>query len=323
MQHRGAQVTAVNGAESLPVLAIGELNVDVVMTGLASTPRLGRELIASELDVTLGSATAIFACQVRKLGHPVTFVSRVGHDSFGSLCLRELEKLGIDVSHVIRSAERGTGVTLSLPLRGERAQVTFLGAISELRERDLPMQLLERQRHLHLSSFALQKGLQPAFPSLLRRARQLGLTTSLDPNSDLRGSLRRGILKLLPHVDVLLLNEREARELSGKRLPAEALEVLARQVRGVVIKLGPAGAIASLDGKQAKAKARKVSAIDTTGAGDSFAGGFVSAFLRGSALVDCLNVGNACGAASTRALGGTAAQPTLADLPRFAREAAL
>jgi sugar/nucleoside kinase (ribokinase family) len=300
------------------VLAVGELNVDVVMTGLAMTPRLGRELIASELDVTLGSATAIFACQVRKLGHPVTFVSRVGSDDFGALCLRELERLGIDTRAVIQSDSAGTGVTLSLPLRGDRAQVTYLGAIAELRERDLPRGLFDRHRHLHLTSFALQAGLRPAFPRLLRAAQKGGLSTSFDPNSDLRGATRQAILKLLPHVDLLFVNEREARELAGARDAEHSLEVLAKRVRGVVIKLGPAGAIAALDGARAVVKAPAVRAIDTTGAGDSFAGGFVSGFLDGKGLRECLRIANACGAASTRALGGTAGQPTRRQITRSA-----
>jgi sugar/nucleoside kinase (ribokinase family) len=296
------------------VLAVGELNVDVVMSGLARTPELGRELIASELDVTLGSATAIFACQVRKLGHPVTFVSRVGRDDFGALCLRELSRLGIDTKAVIQSEGAGTGVTLSLPLRGDRAQVTYLGAIAELRAGDLPKDVFRGHRHLHLTSFELQEKLRPAFSRLLRTARKAGLTTSLDPNSDLRGPTREAILKLLPHVDLLFVNEREARELSGRRSGKQALDALARRARGVVIKLGPAGAIAALDGARAEAKAPAVRAVDTTGAGDSFAGGFVSAFLEGATLDDCLRRGNACGAASTRALGGTAGQPTRREL---------
>jgi sugar/nucleoside kinase (ribokinase family) len=299
---------------------VGELNVDVVMTGLATTPRLGRELIAADLDVTLGSATAIFACQVKKLGHPVTFVSRVGSDDFGALCVRELDKLGIDTRAVIQSESAGTGVTFSLPLRGDRAQVTYLGAIAELGERDLPRGLFQGHRHLHLTSFELQARLRPAFPRLLRAARRAGLTTSLDPNSDLRGPTRQAILKLLPEVDLLFLNEREARELSGARTAKQALESLAGRVRGVVVKLGPAGAIAALDGGRAQDKAPAVRAIDTTGAGDSFAGGFVSGFLRGKSLRDCLRLANACGAASTRALGGTAGQPTLREVKgRFAR----
>lgn len=314
MQHRGPQVSSAPA-----VLAVGELNVDVVMTGLASTPRLGRELIASKLNVTLGSATAIFACQVRKLGHPVTFVSRVGRDDFGALCVRELERLGIDVRSVRVSGRAGTGVTLSLPLRGDRAQVTYLGAIAELAERDLPRDLYQGQRHLHLTSLELQRRLRPSFARLLQKARAQGLTTSLDPNSDLRGPLRLEVAKLMPHVDLLFLNEREAHDLTGKRRHEQALSLLSSKVRGVVIKLGAAGAVGVLDGELAEAKAPSVAAIDTTGAGDSFAGGFVSAFLRGAGLSDCLRVGNACGAASTRALGGTAAQPTRRDLERQLR----
>jgi sugar/nucleoside kinase (ribokinase family) len=297
------------------VLVLGELNVDLVLGGLSSTPRLGRELIASDFDLTLGSATAIFACQVRKLGHPVTFVGRVGGDDFGRFCVRELEKLGIDTRAIVRS-ERATGVTLSLPLRGDRAQVTYLGAIAELGERDFSPGVFAAHQHLHLSSFALQKRLRPAFPRLLRRARAAGLTTSLDPNSELRGALGQSVLKLLPQVDLLFLNEREARELSGLNNSARALDALARRARGVIIKLGRRGAIAGLDGQRAHAPASRVRAIDTTGAGDSFAGGFVSAFLRGAALVDCLRLGNLCGSASTAALGGTAGQPTLADVRR-------
>jgi sugar/nucleoside kinase (ribokinase family) len=244
----------------------------------------------------------------------------VGSDDFGALCVRELDKLGIDTRAVIQSESAGTGVTFSLPLRGDRAQVTYLGAIAELGERDLPQGLFQGHRHLHLTSFELQARLRPAFPRLLRAARRAGLTTSLDPNSDLRGPTRQAILKLLPQVDLLFLNEREARELSGARTAKQALESLAGRVRGVVVKLGPAGAIAALDGARAQAKAPAVRAIDTTGAGDSFAGGFVSGFLRGKSLRDCLRLANACGAASTRALGGTAGQPTLREVKgRFER----
>jgi ribokinase len=117
----------------------------------------------------------------------------------------------------------------------------------------------------------------------------------------------------------LFLNEREARELSGTKSLKRALDALARRVRGIVIKLGPRGAIAALDGVRAQAPAPRVRAVDTTGAGDSFAGGFVSAFLRGATLLDCLRLGNACGAASTRKAGGTAGQPTRAQLVRRLR----
>jgi len=70
-----------------------------------------------------------------------------------------------------------------------------------------------------------------------------------------------------------------------------------------------------------QASAFRVKPVDTTGAGDSFNAGFLHAFLRGETLLDCLVAGNACGALSTRALGGTAAQPTLDEMTRLVQTA--
>lgn len=297
------------------VVAIGELNVDVIARGLRGAPELGRELIVPELELTLGSATAIFACGIRKLGHPVRFVARVGADPFGDTCLRALREAGVDTKRVLRS-KLGTGVTLSLSAPRDRAQVTYLGAIAELRAKDVPRDVFSGQAHLHLSSFELQSGLKPAFARLLREAQRKGLTTSLDPNSTLRGATATAISRLLAHVDLLFLNELEARELSRERTAERALARLAQETRGVVIKLGARGAIAMLDGVPARARGFRARAVDTTGAGDSFAAGFVSAFLTGETLAECLRQGNACGAASTERLGGTAGQLDRSGLRR-------
>lgn len=298
------------------VVAIGELNVDVIARGLGAAPELGRELIVPELELTLGSATAIFACGIRKLGHPVRFVARVGADLFGDTCVRALRDVGVDTKHVLRG-KVGTGVTLSLSAPEDRAQVTYLGAIAELREKDVPRDVFSGQAHLHLSSFELQSGLKPAFARLLSSARKQGLTTSLDPNSTLRGATAAAVERLLAHVDLLFLNELEARELSGERTPQRALARLAQRTRGVVIKLGARGAIAMLDGVHAESRGFRARAVDTTGAGDSFAAGFVSAFLVGETVAECLRQGNACGAASTERLGGTAGQLDRSGLRRM------
>src|SRR5215203_6523462 len=90
------------------VVVIGELNVDAVATGLAQEPKLGLEIIATDFQMTLGSASAIFACGVAKLGHEVTFVSKVGRDDFGDFCLGALRSAGIPTRHVLRDASEKT-----------------------------------------------------------------------------------------------------------------------------------------------------------------------------------------------------------------------
>src|SRR5690348_17329542 len=86
-------MTAIKQAYEIAV--IGELNVDLVASGLKSEPKLGREIIADDFEITLGSASAIFASGISRLGRSVTFVSQVGNDEFGRFCMDTLAGKGI------------------------------------------------------------------------------------------------------------------------------------------------------------------------------------------------------------------------------------
>jgi sugar/nucleoside kinase (ribokinase family) len=251
------------------ILVIGELNVDIVVAGLQSVPKLGLEILAEDCQLTLGSASAIFAVGMSKLGHPITFVSQAGRDSFGDFCVNALEQAGVATKNVARTEEK-TGVTIALSSIRDRALVTFQGAISSLTADCVKLSLIRRHRHLHLTSYFLQEGLQPSFGDLFREAKTEGLTTSFDPNSDPTGVWSRKINRVLRHTDVLFLNEREAAKLTGTRTAKTALKALSKLVPCAVIKLGRRGAIA-VKGNQVFAGAGfKIKARDTTGAGDSF-----------------------------------------------------
>lgn len=305
-------------ASKLPaVLVIGELNVDIIAAGLAVPPQLGKEIEATSFEVVLGSASAIFASGLARLGHRVAFVSKVGADSFGELCLERLATLGVGTDWVQVARGSTTGVTVCLSTKTDRAQVTYPGAIAELGPRDVPRGAFDGFAHLHLSCFALQTRLRPAFSTLFAQARRRGLTTSFDPNASLTGPLRRQALSVLPHVDLLFLNEQEAAELAGGKGARAAALQLARRAGRVIVKLGRKGALAAHDGQVVSVPGRKVQVVDTTGAGDSFAAGYVSAFLAGGSELDCLAHGNACGALSTHGVGGTAAQPDRRELLRL------
>ena len=306
-------------APSAGVVVIGELNVDAVATGLRQAPQLGLEILADDFQLALGSASAIFACGVAKLGHEVTFISKVGRDDFGDFCLAALRHAGVPTRHVVRDLAEKTGITLALSTRQDRALVTYLGAIASLRYEDVRMALLKGKGHLHLTSYFLQEALRPSFPRLFEEAKELGLTTSFDPNSDPTSSWGDEIWDVLAHTDILFLNKTEALQLTRSRDTRAALKALGSRVPCAVIKLGPKGAIAMRKGVIASAPGFEVKALDTTGAGDTFASGFVSAHLRGLSLEECLRMGNACGALSTLKAGGTANQPDRAELKRFLR----
>jgi sugar/nucleoside kinase (ribokinase family) len=302
------------------VVVIGELNVDAVATGLAQAPKLGLEIIATDFQLTLGSASAIFASGVAKLGHEVTFVSKVGDDDFGHFCLEALRANGIPTRHVLRDPTEKTGITLALSTRKDRALVTYLGAISTLRYEDVRKSLLKGRSHLHLTSYFLQEGLRPSFSRLFREARAAGLTTSFDPNSDPTSRWGEEIWGVLEQTDIFFLNRDEALHLTRARDTRGALKALGARVPCAVIKLGAKGAVAIKDGVVVSAPGFKVDALDTTGAGDTFAAGFVSSHLEGQSLEESLRRGNACGALSTLKAGGTANQPDREALEHFLRE---
>jgi sugar/nucleoside kinase (ribokinase family) len=299
------------------VAVIGELNVDLIASGLTSAPVLGREVLAEDFETVFGGASAIFACGVARLGHPVSFFGKVGDDEYGRFCLDSLRKAGISTKNVPADPTSKTGITISLSTRSDRALVTVLGAISELRYNDLDLQALQGHSHLHMTSFFLQTALRPSFPRILRQARNLGLTTSFDPNSDPMSSWDRDVWRVVDETTILFINRDEALHLTRKKNAREALKQLAESVPCVVIKLGPRGAVAAANGQVVSVPAFEVSPVDTTGAGDSFAAGFVHAFLSGRDLHGCLIEGNACGALSTIQVGGTNGQPDLVDLTKF------
>jgi sugar/nucleoside kinase (ribokinase family) len=299
------------------VIVIGELNIDAVAGGLTEAPKMGAEILAEDFELTLGSASAIFACGVAKLGHRVTFIAKVGSDDFGKFCLAALREAGVSTRRVSRDEHLKTGVTISLSTRNDRALVTYLGTIAAMGPEDVRSSWLKGHDHLHMTSYFLQSRLQPSFRQLFRDARGLGLSTSFDPNSDPSHIWSDSIRAVLAYTDLLFLNEVEALQLTRARNARAALEALSKEVPCAVIKLGANGALAVKDGEIISASGFKVEPADTTGAGDSFAAGFVSAYLRGRSIAECLCAGNACGALSTLKFGGTAGQPTRQSLKKF------
>jgi sugar/nucleoside kinase (ribokinase family) len=300
----------------IPVLVIGELNVDVILSGCSQVPAFGTEVIVDGFVMTLGSASAICASGLARLGRPVSFMGKVGADSWGEYCLRTLRSAGVDVSSVRCDAEVQTGLTVALAGPRDRALITYPGATEALGEADLPETFEKGRAHLHVSSFFLQTGMRGSWRSVFERARQAGWSVSLDPGCDPTGRWAGDLRELLPLVDVLLPNELELTSIAGVRNHQDALRALATARTAVVAKIGAAGSIALEEGRLVQVAPPPVTTIDTTGAGDSFNAGFLHAWLDGQPLRACMRAGVACGALSTRALGGTTAQPASDELAR-------
>ncbi len=300
--------------KDIDILVIGELNADLILRGNA-IPRFGQtETLVDDADLTLGSSGAIFACGAARLGLRVAYSGVVGDDAFGKFVLNALQSRDVDTSGVQIGSGLKTGLSVILTQENDRAILTHLGAISAQRAEQVDRALLRRARHLHVASYFLQQNLQIGLPRLLKDARSLGCTVSLDTNWDPAEAWNSGLPDVLPLIDVFLPNEQEALAISGKENLDEALEWLTWKISLVVVKQGAAGAIVRQGKTVIRQNPPPVTVVDAVGAGDSFDAGFIYGYLNNFSLAQALQWGLACGALSTRAAGGTTAQPTLEEI---------
>jgi sugar/nucleoside kinase (ribokinase family) len=300
-------------------LVVGELNVDMIVSGLPVFPSLGQEILAGDLHVVMGSSSAICAAGLARLGATVDFLGKVGKDTYGDFATEQLRLLGVGTGHVIYDGAVRTGVTISLTYPEDRALITYLGGIPDLQLEDIDLSLLPHYSHLHVGSYFLQRGLQAGLPELFRQARRAGLIVSLDAGFD---PVERwgddNLMAVLRLVDIFLPNDVEARQIARVDDTEAALWELAKAARLVVVKCGPAGAMALHEGQIIHSPAFPVDVVDTTGAGDSFNAGFIHAYVfQGLPLQEALRFANACGVLSATGVGGTAAQPTLEQVRAF------
>ncbi len=296
------------------VLVAGEINVDLVLQGYTEFPVPGRRSSSTTSRMVLGSASAIMAMGLARLGTPVAFVGRVGDDVWGRFCLDELARPRHRplAGHPRAAASRPASPS-SITSPRDRALVTYLGAISALTGDDVPDAAMAGFDHLHASSFFFQEGLRPGLPRPLRprpprRPHDLARHRASTRPSQWDGGLR----ETLRETDLFFPNEVELRgahrhattrstACGGSRTAARAWWRSSGEERGDDARDG---------GEVLHVPAFPVETVDTTGAGDSFNAGFLHAWLQGAPVVDCLRLGAACGALSTlRASAAPRAQP--------------
>lgn len=297
-----------------PIVIAGEINVDLIFTGVPALPRFGHETLAETFAQRPGSSSMILAMGLARLGDPVRFVGRCGNDAFGQFCIAALRDSGVDTASIAADDALRTGVTIAMSSPTDRALLTWPGAIAALTADEVTDAVLADARHLHVSSYYLQTTLRPRLGELFARARAAGLTTSLDPGSDPEQRWGRELIDVLRQVDVFLPNESEAQAITGASTPEAALRALDNGITRTVLKTGSRGAMTLDRGEARSAPGYPAQVVDTTGAGDSFNAGFLHAWLRDLPMLDCLRWGNACGALSARGVGGTATQGTADDV---------
>jgi len=303
------------------VLVAGELNVDIILNNIQAFPEIGKEILANDMSVVLGSSSAILASNLSSLGTRVAFTGKTGKDVFSEIVFGSLNRRGVDCSRVIRDERYPTGATIVLNYGQDRANITFPGAMNHFGINDIDFEFLSRAKHLHFSSCFIQPEMKKSLPELFRMAKKAGLTTSMDPQWDPEEKWELPLEELMPYVDVFMPNIMELKYITGEKTLEDAVRKLSKLANILVVKNGEEGAWL-WDGKSLSHQTafKNEQVVDCIGAGDSFNAGFLSEYVKKSSLKKCMETGALMGAINTTQAGGTAAFEDYDTVRSVARE---
>lgn len=279
---------------SVHVLCIGDVMLDVIteISLLPNKINYGSDT-PSKISTHGGGAAGNVASWLTRTDAQATIVAHVGNDSAGSALLSEFDALGVRHKNlIIEGAHSGVVVVLVDPT-GERTMFPDNGANSGLKLSDLPD--LEPFSAVYLSGYSPLDPLSRAgVLEMISRIHSAGIPIYFDPAS-VGGMMQANLADVkswIAMMDVLLLNEEEAMYLTGESDIEKALDVLIEDCPVVVIKRGAAGAIGKTRGSELLAiSAVAAQVIDTTGAGDSFAAGFIAQYALTKNMEQSLHVG--------------------------------
>lgn len=295
------------------VVCLGILVADVIARPVERVPERGTLGLVDEVSLRGGGCALNTATALSRLGLAAACAGKVGADAFGDFLLSLLDERDLDRALVLRDPAAATSASVVLVgLDGERTFLHVPGANGELRAEELDSERLLDARALHVAGALVLPALdgEPT-AALLAEARRRGVMTSLDTVWDATGRWKR-LEECLTHLDLLCVSHSEATALTGETAPSRAAAWLrARGVRDVAIKLGSRGSYIDGDEFAGHVAAPRVHVVDSTGAGDAFAGGLLYGRLAGWPLERAAAFANAVGAAATTAVGAAEGLPTL------------
>lgn len=277
---------------------------------------------------SLGGAESNFAIALSRLGHKVGWFSRVGNDEFGKYIINTIRGEGVDVSKAIVDNERSTGILFKEKYQSVNPNVYYYrkgSAASTLNSYDIDENYIKQAKILHITGItpALSKSAEETVFRAVDIAKSNGVLVSFDPNIRLKlwniSDARSILLKLANISDIIMPGLDEAEVLTGLKDPEKMAEYfLSMNNKLVAIKLGEDGCYLCTKEKRIYSKGFKVqNLVDTVGAGDGFAAGLISGFLRGLSLEECGLYANGVGAMATFVKGDMEGYPEYEKLINF------
>jgi ribokinase len=276
-------------------------------------PKVNDHVISEEGRIEVGGSAANFATQSSKLGVKTSLVSCIGDDEFGQIAVKEIAAAGVDTKNLLVLEKQPTGIfVFAHNPSEERIVVVEPGANKFLEKHLFEEDVLVNSQVVHVAG---------SFPMMIDRVADVttthGMILSLDPG---RAGGNLDFDKILRRTDLLFLNQEELKEYFSINPTERSLRNFAKTFPGIVVlKMGQKGAIATDGFEYCTSEVFEVDAVDTLGAGDAFAAGFVTAWMRAERIEQALNFANAVAALTITKAGAQKGQPKLDEVARLLR----
>ena len=294
------------------ITVLGIFVADISFSG-KKIPSTGETIIGDSYNIGPGGKGCNQAIAISRLGGKVNFITKLGNDSYGKLAINNLKKDNIDISNIIISDKNKTGVAgIHVDKNtGKNAITVVRGAPESLSIKEININIIKNSK-IFLTQ--LEIPLDVTF-HCLKKAKEESLINILNPAPACK--LSNDFFKL---VDYFTPNETEAEFYTGIKInnkndaQESAKKLYEMGIKNVIITLGEKGLYYFNDKEEIYIEANQVKAIDTTGAGDAFNGGFSFALLKGKKIRDCLEFANKVAGLSTTKLGAGDSMPNLKEL---------
>lgn len=293
----------------MDVVSLGIYVVDVLGKPIDRYPEKGKLELFDQLEIHTGGCANNTAIVLSRLGVTVGAMGKIGNDHFGDLVLQTLAENQVDTKGIQRDTNVNTSFTfVGIASDGERSFCHYIGANGELSETDLNWDIIKTTKILHIAgALVMPKFDGQPMANVLKKAKTLGITTSLDTAWDATGKWLETLEPCLSYVDIILPNLSEAEHITGTS-ELRAISKFFRDygIKTVCVKMGEHGSYISTHKEELFVPAYPVNIVDATGAGDAYVAGFLTGTVKELSLQKTAELASATGAACVTAIGTTA-----------------
>lgn len=264
------------------VVGLGTCNVDFIN----KVPRLAGpddEVDVEKLVLSVGGSASNFTVGLSRLNINTGIIARIGNDYFGQICAKKLHEEGVDTQRLLNVDDPTGMVFIAVDPPGERSMYAFMGANAEFQLLKEDIDYIKSSKILHITGM---------YKEVVEEASKHANFLSLNPGTLLSEYGTEGLHKSIERANITFLNKKEITILTGEDLDDGAQTLLDIGVEMVVVTCGKDGANLYTKDRVIHSPVKETAALDTTGAGDSFAAGFIASYLKDKKLEECLNFAN-------------------------------